>query len=86
MSEDKSAHQQTVKGRLTLRTFARNTKSESLGVYLETGDDCFLIRPSSGNAFENPLAKLAGKYIEATGRRSSYVFFATHWHEIPDPG
>ncbi|WP_341843510.1 hypothetical protein [Chitinophaga caseinilytica] len=85
MSEDKPEKQQKVKGRLTLRTFARNTKSESLGVYLETADDCFLIRPASGNPFENPLAKLAGKYIEATGRRSAYVFFASKWREIPDP-
>lgn len=85
MSEDKSIPHQIVRGRLTLRTFARNTKSESLGVYLETDDDCFLIRPASGNAFENPMAKLAGKWIEATGRRSAYVFFATEWHEINDP-
>ncbi|WP_298707792.1 hypothetical protein [Chitinophaga sp.] len=86
MSDDKSIPHQTVRGRLTLRTFARNTKSESLGVYLETDDDCFLIRPASGNAFENPIARLAGKWIEATGRRSAYVFFATEWHEINDPG
>lgn len=85
MSEGKNKKKQTVKGRLTLKTFARTTKSESLGVYLETDDDCFLIRPASGNPFENPLARLAGKCIEATGRRSAYVFFASEWHEIPDP-
>ncbi|WP_109696938.1 hypothetical protein [Chitinophaga deserti] len=86
MSEDKPDKLQKVKGRLTLRTFARTTKSESLGVYLETENDCFLIRPASGNPFmNNPLAELAGKYIEATGRRSSYVFFATKWREIPEP-
>lgn len=85
MSDDKKKPQ-TVKGRLVLKTFARTTKSESLGVYLETADGSFLIRPAGGNPFaDNPMAALAGKYIEATGRRSDYVFFARSWREIPEP-
>lgn len=75
----------TVKGQLILKTFARTTKSESLGVYLQTADGAFLIRPSGGNPFmDNPLGELAGKYIEATGRKSSYVFFADSWREISE--
>ncbi|MBO9155262.1 hypothetical protein ACFOTA_23835 [Chitinophaga sp. GCM10012297] len=86
MSDAKKNKQLTVKGRLVLKTFARTTKSESLGVYLETEDGSFLIRPAGGNPFtDNPLAKLAGKFIEATGRRSDYVFFASSWREIPEP-
>jgi hypothetical protein len=87
MSDDRKNKALTVRGRLVLKTFARTTKSESLGVYLETEDGSFLIRPSGGNPFaDNPLAELAGKYIEATGRKSDYVFFARSWREIPEPG
>ncbi len=86
MSDDKKHTQVTVRGRLVLKTFARTTKSESLGVYIETPEGAFLIRPAGGNPFtDNPLAELAGKYIEATGRKSDYVFFASSWHEIPAP-
>lgn len=87
MSGDKRNKILTVRGRLVLKTFARTTKSESLGVYLETEDGSFLIRPAGGNPFaDNPLAEQAGKYIEATGRKSDYVFFVRSWREIPEPG
>lgn len=87
MSGDRKNKTLTIKGRLVLKTFARTTKSESLGVYIETEDGSFLIRPAGGNPFaDNPLAKLAGKYIEATGRKSDYVFFARSWQEVPEPG
>lgn len=84
MSENKKrASKRTVKGQLVLKTFARTTKSESFGVYLQTAEESYLIRPAGGNPFmDNPLAQLAGKYIEATGRKSSYVFFADSWKEI----
>ena len=86
MSGDKKKRfRRTVKGQLVLKTFARTTKSESLGVYLQTAEGSFLIRPAGGNPFmDNPLAALAGKYIEATGRKSSYVFFADGWKEITE--
>lgn len=74
-----------VKGQLVLKTFARTTKSESLGVYLRTADGSFLIRPAGRNPFmNNPLAELVGKFIEAEGRKSDYVFFARNWKEITE--
>ncbi|MCK7556684.1 hypothetical protein MKQ70_17320 [Chitinophaga sedimenti] len=76
----------TLRGRLILRTFGRTTKSEHLGVHLDTGDAVYLIRPAAGNPFmDNPLEALAGKYIEASGRISDYVFFARSWKEIAPP-
>lgn len=86
MSGDKKKkNKRTVKGQLVLKTFARTTKSESLGVYLQTAEESFLIRPAAGNPFmDNPLAALAGKFITATGRKSDYVFFADSWKEIPE--
>lgn len=85
MSDDKKTAPKKVKGQIILKTFARTTKSESLGVYLQTADGAFLIRPAGGNPFmDNPLAALAGKYIEAQGRKSSYVFFAKTWKEITE--
>lgn len=86
MSGDKKKRtKRTVKGQLVLKTFARTTKSESLGVYLQTAEELFLIRPAAGNPFmDNPLAELAGKFIEATGRKGDYVFFADSWKEIPE--
>lgn len=84
MSDDKKKIT-TVKGQLVLKTFARTTKSESLGVYLRTADGSFLIRPAAGNPFmNNPLAELVGKYIRAEGRKSDYVFFARKWEEITE--
>lgn len=85
MSDDKKAGPKRVKGQIILKTFARTTKSESLGVYLQTADSAFLIRPAGGNPFmENPLAALAGKFIEAEGRKSNYVFFVKTWKEITE--
>lgn len=85
MSDDKKTAPKKVKGQVILKTFARTTKSESLGVYLQTADSTFLIRPAGGNPFmDNPLAALAGKYIEAQGRKSSYVFFVKSWKEITE--
>ncbi|MGX5817301.1 hypothetical protein ACWKWU_03845 [Chitinophaga lutea] len=83
MSGSKKQTKQIVKGQLELRPFARTTKSESMGVYLRTAAGSFLIRPAGGNPFmDNPLAALAGKYIEAEGRKAAYVFFAKSWKEI----
>lgn len=86
MSDDnQTSIKRTVKGRLAVKTFARTTKSESIGVYLETAEERFLIRPAGNNPLtDNPLAALAGKYIEATGTMGIYVFFADKWHEIPE--
>lgn len=84
MSDDKKKIT-TVKGQLVLKTFARTTKSESLGVYLRTAEGSFLIRPAGRNPFmDNPLAELAGKYISAEGRKSDYVFFVRKWKEITE--
>lgn len=85
MSDAKKTAPKKVKGQIILKTFAKTTKSESLGVYLQTADSTFLIRPAGGNPFmDNPLAGLAGKYIEAEGRKSSYVFFVKTWREITE--
>lgn len=84
MSDDNKKIE-TVKGQLVLKTFARTTKSESLGVYIRTASGSFLIRPAGRNPFmDNPMAEMAGKYIEAEGRRSDYVFFARKWKEISE--
>lgn len=85
MSDDKKPASKKVKGQIILKTFARTTKSESLGVYLQTTDGTFLTRPAGGNPFmDNPLAPLAGKYIEAEGHKSNYVFFVKTWKEITE--
>lgn len=86
MSEDKKGKSITIRGRLILKTFGRTTKSEHLGVHIDTGENTWLIRPAGSNPFmDNPLGELAGKYIEATGRLSDYVFFAKTWKEIEAP-
>jgi hypothetical protein len=85
MSDDKKQAPKKVKGQIILKTFARTTKSESLGVYLQTADGTFLVRPAGGNPFmDNPLAALAGKFIAAEGRKKDYVFFVKTWHEITE--
>ncbi|UYQ91328.1 hypothetical protein MKQ68_14640 [Chitinophaga horti] len=75
-----------LRGRLILKTFARNSKSEHLGVHIDTGEHTYLIRNAGGNPFmDNPFEALAGKFIEAEGRISDYVFFAKTWVEIDAP-
>ncbi len=69
-------------GRLVLRTFGKQTKSEHLAVYLVTDQGEYLIRPASANPFmNNPLMKLAGKTIIAEGYIVDYVFLARSWEE-----
>jgi hypothetical protein len=75
-----------IRGRLLLKTFGRTTKSEHLGVHIDTGENTYLIRPAGSNPFmNNPLEALAGKFIEAEGRISDYIFFARTWEEVEDP-
>lgn len=72
----------TLTGRLVLRPFAVNSKSEHLAIYMVTDRGEYLIRQANGNPFmPNELMPLAGKTIVATGSIEDYVFLAESWYE-----
>ncbi len=73
-----------LRGTVTQRTFAKGSKSDHPGVFLETdAGESFLLRRLDGHPFKDPLLEaLVGKRIEASGTKRDYAFFVTSWREL----
>lgn len=73
-----------LRGTVTQRKFAKGSKSEREGVFIETeGGDSFLLQRLEGNPFKDPtLEKLIGKRIEANGEKRGYAFYLQKWREL----
>jgi hypothetical protein len=73
-----------LRGTVTQRTFAKGSKSERPGVFLETeAGESFLLQRLEGNPFKDPLLEeLVGKRIEANGTKRAYAFYVKSWQEL----
>jgi hypothetical protein len=73
-----------LRGTVTQRTFAKGSKSERPGVYLDTdAGESFLLQRLDANPFRDPaLEELVGKRIEANGTKRDYAFFVKSWREL----
>jgi hypothetical protein len=70
-------------GLVTAGPFARGSKSEHRGVFLETDSGRFVLRRPGGNPFSDPvLDGLVGRKISATGETHNYVLLLADWREI----
>jgi hypothetical protein len=74
--------EKTLKGKVIQQTFAENSKSEHIAVYLQTREATYQLRRLGGNAFSDPvLNKLVGKNITATGVLTGELFLAKEIEE-----
>ena len=73
-----------LRGTVVQRTFAKGSKSESAGVFLETDTgESFLLKRLEGNPFHDPtLEELVGKRIECNGEQRDYAFYLRDWREL----
>ena len=70
-------------GKVTKKSFGKDSKSESEAIFLETGDGEFVLRRQGGNPFHDPeLQKLVGKTIRCTGFARDYVLKISGWTEL----
>jgi hypothetical protein len=73
-------------GTVVRKRFAAGSKSDHDAVWLECGDQQYILRRPGGNPFSDPeLTALVGKRIHARGTVRDYVFFLTGW-ENASPG
>jgi hypothetical protein len=69
-------------GTVTKHPFAVGSKSEHDAVFLETGDERFVLRRVGGNPFYDPeLDRLVGKTIRCNGRVAGYALLVSDWTE-----
>ena len=67
-------------GQVVKRPFAVGSKSERLGVFLQTKADRYLLRQMGGNPFCDPeLEQLVGKRILAEGEVDDYILLLSKW-------
>ena len=73
-----------LRGTVTKRTFARGSKSERPGIFLDTDDgQSFLLQRLEGNPFhDSTLEELVGKRIECSGEKRDYAFYLQKWREL----
>ncbi|HYH08489.1 MAG TPA: hypothetical protein VEK11_15640 [Thermoanaerobaculia bacterium] len=73
-----------LRGIVTQRTFAKGSKSERPGVFLETdAGESFLLKRLAANPFHDAqLEELVGKRIEANGEKRAYAFYVRKWREL----
>jgi len=73
------------KGQVVKRPFAVGSKSERLGVFLETKGDRYLLRQIGGNPYSDPeLEKLVGKTIRAEGEIDDYMLLLSKWKVLDE--
>ena len=72
-----------VRGKVVRRRFGAGSKSDHLGVVLETdGGDAYLLHQRGGNPFEDAtLEALVGKHIEGSGAVRGYSLYLSKWRE-----
>jgi hypothetical protein len=73
-----------LRGTVTQRTFAKGSKSERPGVFLDTdAGESFLLQRLEANPFRDPeLEDLIGQRIEATGSKRAYAFILKTWRKL----
>lgn len=73
-----------VRGKVVRRRFGAGSKSDHVGVVLETDDGAsYLLRRRGGNPFEDVgLEALVGKRIEGSGTKQGYSFYVSKWREL----
>ncbi len=65
-------------GKVVIKKFGADSKSEHNAVYLETEQGEYVLRKVGGNPFyDASLHKLEGKTVTAKGVISDYLFLAT---------
>jgi len=69
-----------LRGRVAKKLLYTGTKSEHEGLVLITAEGEFKLQRKGGNPFwDDALAELEGKEIEAEGTLREQRFIATHW-------
>ena len=69
-----------LRGRVTKKLLYAGTKSEHEGLVLVTADGEFKLQRKGGNPFwDETLAELEGKEIEAEGTSRETRFTMSHW-------
>ena len=72
-------------GKVILKDFGKNSKSEHQAVYLDTGKEKYRLKKRGGNPFyDESLHKLVGKSIKAEGILTDYFFELTEEPVILD--
>ena len=73
-----------LRGRVTKKLLYAGTKSEHEGLVLVTADGEFKLQRKGGNPFwDDVLAKLEGKEIEAEGTLRETRFTMSRWAVLP---
>ena len=67
-------------GKVVKRLFGKGSKSEHEAVYLDTGQDSYVLRRQGGNPFYDPeLSKLVGKTIRCQGETTDHTLIMATW-------
>jgi hypothetical protein len=67
-----------LEGHVVSKLFGKGSKSEHMGVFLNTPQGDYLLRQPGRDPFQDSeLEKLIGKNIVATGEIEQYIFFLT---------
>jgi len=73
-----------LRGRVAKKLLYAGTKSEHEGLVLITSDGEFRLQRKGGNPFwDDVLAELEGKEIEAEGTVREARFIMSHWTVLP---
>lgn len=71
-----------LRGKVVPATVGAGSKSEHVGLKLETSEGSYVLRRKGGNPFyDETLQALTGKVVEAVGTIHDYVFTAEELHE-----
>jgi hypothetical protein len=74
------------KGKVTRRLYASGSKSERVGVMIETSEGEFRLQRIGGNPFrDDTMEALIGKYIQCEGTQKGNTLFIASWEEIENP-
>jgi len=72
-----------ITGKITIRPFAKGSKSERDAVYIDTDKGSYVLQKTDENPFErSPLHELEGKTVQAVGELDKYLFLAREVKEI----